>query len=278
MPVPYKLSEGEKLLGEYKASLVPFIASMMIPWLAMGIFILLERTGLLTFYFKFIGTCPEGYLSCMPSPFTIIIGIVLSFIAVSLMYLPILLFINTPASDSVYFYLWILTIFGLPFLGTRMIYVYPVYGVATVFLVYYYARSFTYYTTNKRMIIVQSWTFGKEIRDVKYSRISDVGLVQSFFGRIFNYGSVVPVSIAGIGAGEKMTLARTVRGETIRVPVPTPNNSFFVVKNPMRVMEEVTEYVIRRDEVEKLDEAVKELKGMKDYLIKTIGSLSKKPQ
>ena len=71
-------------------------------------------------------------------------------------------------------------------------------------------RSFTYYLTDIRIAMHYDFLrIGKEDRQVRYNHIEDIKLNQSLFGRIFGFGTVVPVTGSGLGTGtdEAMMIA-----------------------------------------------------------------------
>lgn len=63
----------------------------------------------------------------------------------------------------------------------------------------FYVHGHLYLITNQRFIIYKKFIV-KQLREVRYEKIKDVILLQGPFGRIFNYGSVIPTT-AGIELG-----------------------------------------------------------------------------
>ncbi len=78
-----------------------------------------------------------------------------------------------------------------------------------------YRRSFTYYLTDIRIAMHYDFLrIGKEDRQVRYNHIEDIKLKQSFFGRIFGFGTVVPVTGSGLGTGtDEVMMIGAVGGE-----------------------------------------------------------------
>lgn len=73
-------------------------------------------------------------------------------------------------------------------------------GVLGLILSDFYRRSHKYYITNKRIIIgIYSGLLGKQERELLYSKITEVSLKQGVIGRIFNYGTVIPITASGVG-------------------------------------------------------------------------------
>ena len=63
----------------------------------------------------------------------------------------------------------------------------------------FYVRGHLYLVTNFRIIVYKKF-ITKQLREVRYEKIKDVILQQGLFGRIFNYGSVIPTT-AGMELG-----------------------------------------------------------------------------
>lgn len=62
-----------------------------------------------------------------------------------------------------------------------------------------YRNAKTFFLTEDGIIIRRSF-ISRIRRDIPYTKISDVTVEQTFLGRIFGYGDVVPVTISGFGA------------------------------------------------------------------------------
>jgi len=83
-------------------------------------------------------------------------------------------------------------------------------GGGGIMIVNHYRRSFTYYLTDIRIAMHQDFLwFRTSERQVRYNHIEDIKLKQSLFGRIFGFGTVVPVTGSGLGTGtdEAMMIA-----------------------------------------------------------------------
>jgi len=79
-------------------------------------------------------------------------------------------------------------------------------AVIGLVLVEFYRRGHKYFLTSYRVIMVKKF-IGKEVREIMYDKISDVYIGQSLLGRIFNYGTIIPISESGLGLGEDASLA-----------------------------------------------------------------------
>ncbi len=69
-----------------------------------------------------------------------------------------------------------------------------------------YRRGHKYFLTNYRIVTVKKF-LSKEIREIMYDKISDIYIDQGILGRIFNFGTIIPVSESGFGLGEDAALA-----------------------------------------------------------------------
>lgn len=63
-----------------------------------------------------------------------------------------------------------------------------------------YRRSHRYYITNRR-IVTRFGFLAKRERDLIYSKVDDLIVHQSILGRIFDFGTIIPISASGIGTG-----------------------------------------------------------------------------
>ncbi|MEM1581875.1 MAG: PH domain-containing protein [Candidatus Bathyarchaeia archaeon] len=76
------------------------------------------------------------------------------------------------------------------------------------FLIESYRRGHKYFLTNYRIITVKKF-ISKEVREIMYDKITDIYIDQSLLGRIFNYGTIIPVSESSLGLGEDAALVST---------------------------------------------------------------------
>lgn len=70
----------------------------------------------------------------------------------------------------------------------------------------FYRRGHTYYVTTFRLITERSFV-SYDSRQLTYDKINDLALVQGLFGRLLNYGTVIPVTASGLGLGEDLASA-----------------------------------------------------------------------
>lgn len=83
-----------------------------------------------------------------------------------------------------------------------------------------YRRGHRYIITNIR-IIAELGFLGLKVRDVFYTRITDVIMEQDILGKAFNYGSIIPITASGIGTGEDEAKVVIGSGGTSRLPTST---------------------------------------------------------
>ncbi|MEM2272722.1 MAG: PH domain-containing protein [Candidatus Bathyarchaeia archaeon] len=79
-------------------------------------------------------------------------------------------------------------------------------AVLGLFLVEVYRRGHRFFLTSYRIIAVKKFIW-KEVREVMYDKITDIYVHQGLLGRIFNYGTIIPISESGFGLGEDASLA-----------------------------------------------------------------------
>lgn len=91
-----------------------------------------------------------------------------------------------------------------------------VIGVIGFILVDVYRRRFDFYITDQRIIVELNFISQKR-REILYSKISDLVVERGWLGRVFNYGSVIPITESGFGLGEDVS-AVTVAGTGSPMP------------------------------------------------------------
>jgi len=75
-----------------------------------------------------------------------------------------------------------------------------------------YRRGHHYYVTNKRVVMERRF-LTVSVRELPISKINDVVVEISLLGRLFNFGTVIPLTASGLGVGEDLALA----GSSLRV-------------------------------------------------------------
>ena len=72
-----------------------------------------------------------------------------------------------------------------------------------------YRKSHKYFITNFRIITRFSGLFSTKERDLIYSKIDDMIIYQGILGRLFNFGTIIPISASGIGTGSDQVFMLT---------------------------------------------------------------------
>jgi len=130
-----------------------------------------------------------------------------------------------------------------------------------------YRRSHRYYITSER-IVMRAGLITREMREVRLSRVVDVVLIQGLLGRIFNFGTIFPVTPSALGTGQDLAMLglrgdviELAGGRTVAVPRGRSSHVLYGVSNPDEVYSELSRLLREREEVtylkkilEKLDE------------------------
>lgn len=138
-----------------------------------------------------------------------------------------------------------------------------------------YAGSHTFYITNERIILKKRF-IQRDSREIFYEKISDVSLHQGIFGRIFNFGNVVPVTQSGFGMGSSTSFAgagastgKKVRfgifgggAKSIDEPRSRTYYQLFGVENPNGVKDQVIKHMHAHSPIPYLERMEKGLGGL----------------
>lgn len=135
-------------------------------------------------------------------------------------------------------------------------------GLVAVVVIDVHRRAHKYIITDRRIIFVYNGLLKKTRRDVVYSRIADLILEKGFFGKIFNFGNILPLSQSGLGLGEDLAAltagvgggkgavggVAVTGGRTVKVPrsrsfyilygVPRPEELYDLMVSAMKASEE----------------------------------------
>lgn len=154
-------------------------------------------------------------------------------------------------------------------------------GFIGIILTDIYRRSHEYTLTNFRIIATLGF-LGLKTRDVFYSKITDVFMEQGMLGKMFNYGTIIPITPAGIGTGldaakvevgvggaKKIPAGPTVGGGVAvegekAVTVPRGRSSFVLygVFNPDQVRKVILENMAAKEEAPYLERTVELLEKL----------------
>ncbi len=167
---------------------------------------------------------------------------------------------------------------AFPIAGIPQWYTIPVIiGVSILALIaiQLHRRAHKYIITDRRIIFEYNGLFKKIRRDIVYSRVSDIVLEKGILGKIFNYGSIIPISKSSMGMGADLAAVTggaaggkglavgvaVTGGRTVYVPrsrsqyvlyaVPNPEKIYDIISNALKMSEEAP-YL--KKIIEKLDE------------------------
>ncbi|OIR16612.1 MAG: hypothetical protein BEU04_01355 [Marine Group III euryarchaeote CG-Bathy1] len=131
-------------------------------------------------------------------------------------------------------------------------------GFAGLFLVNYYRLSFTYFLTNVRIILQSDFFLNRSERQVRYNHIEDIKLSQSIFGRLFGFGTVIPLTGTGLGTGTDEAMLASGLGsgsdkmslgfmgglkKTSRTARHDPHDTLYGISKPSHVRDIITENI-----------------------------------
>ena len=102
--------------------------------------------------------------------------------------------------------LYVLPPYNLPWIPMVKIWLLIFASLIGFILIEAYRRGHRYFLTNYRIVTIKKF-FRKEMREIMYDKISDIYIDQGILGRIFNFGTIIPVSESGFGLGEDAALA-----------------------------------------------------------------------
>jgi hypothetical protein len=79
------------------------------------------------------------------------------------------------------------------------------FGILGVLGTEAHRRSHRYYITNWRLIM-ESGHLGVHRRTLLYKNINDLVVEQSFPGKVFNFGTIIPITASGLGLGDDFSM------------------------------------------------------------------------
>lgn len=85
-------------------------------------------------------------------------------------------------------------------------FMYIIYSLSIIGLTDFYRRAHKYYITNLRIVSAKEF-ITHEYREVTFDKISDIVLKQGVLGRIFSFGSLIPITASGFGLGSDFSMA-----------------------------------------------------------------------
>ena len=213
-----ELLEGEKIVHRAKPhplSFWPYYAFFIYYIVASG-YIIYQKEAILTWATNNL------------APFLGSYGIDLAFIALwwIILLIPALIFSILRISWRwiiIYVLIAALGTYGVLKTGLSALDLYYItIGIAIIGMVLadFYRRGHEYILTNYRIIMLLGF-LGTKMRDVLYSKITDTVLEQGFLGKIFGYGTIIPLTASGLGTGADAAKVAVGTGATKKTPVGT---------------------------------------------------------
>lgn len=149
------------------------------------------------------------------------------------------------------FLLLALGILALLYLSVALGLVLVLIGALISVATYFYSGAFTYFLTNKRIVIYRKFITISS-RQIQYDDLSDVVVDVGIIGRIFGFGSVIPITKSGLGLGSTGVYAGTgtSRGgivvggpaATVVRPVASPSTCLYGIREPFVVKDLIFKY------------------------------------
>lgn len=135
-------------------------------------------------------------------------------------------------------------------------------GLIGLSLVEMYRKGHTYYITNQRIITELKFITQKQ-KEFSYSKLNELIVKQGIIGRIFNIGTIIPITATSLGLGEDITatgIGATTNvkgikigggiagGKTVIVPRGRSAYTLFGVKNPIKIKELISKHAWQQEE------------------------------
>ncbi|OIP95996.1 hypothetical protein AUK40_05405 [Candidatus Wirthbacteria bacterium CG2_30_54_11] len=153
----------------------------------------------------------------------------------------------------------------------------PLFGAALCFagmvMTDRYRRSHYFIITDLRLILYVDF-FHLQERDLLLSRLSDLAIDQTLVGRLFDFGTLIPISLSGFGMGADMSMVGVgaqagplsvtgALGTSVGVPRARSPHVLFGVPDPHAVHAILEKLIYTNSEVKHLQTITDELKNMK---------------
>jgi hypothetical protein len=154
-----------------------------------------------------------------------------------------------------------------------------------------FRKAHRFYITNYR-IITELKFIGLNQNTLSYDKINNLVVEQSLVGRIFNFGTVIPITASGLGMGEdsaSVTIGGAMGagkrgfvggaitgGRSVEVPRTRSQYALFGVGNPQRVYNTVSKFMHEYVEAPYLKDMSANLKKMLEYQQKMLDEKDKK--
>ena len=151
-------------------------------------------------------------------------------------------------------------------------------GILGLFLTEGYRRSHHFYITSQRIISELRFLSYKR-RELTYGKITDVAMVKGILGRLFNFGTIFPITASGFGLGEDLaavtagvgltsrgvtTGMAVTGGKTVSVPRGRSSHTLFGVSHPEETCSLITKYVYEYEEAPYLKRISEDIRDIKE--------------
>jgi len=152
-------------------------------------------------------------------------------------------------------------------------------SITGLILTEFYRRGHAFYITSQRIISELRFLSYKR-RELTYGKINDIALTKGILGRIFNYGTIFPITASGFGLGQDLAIVTTGMGAALKkgvgagvavsggrtISVPRGRSSYvlFGVRKPDEVYETISKHIHGYEEAPYLKKILDELRSQKE--------------
>jgi hypothetical protein len=152
-------------------------------------------------------------------------------------------------------------------------------SIIGLILTEFYRRGHYFYITNQRIISELRFLSYKR-RELTYGKINDLALTKGILGRIFNYGTIFPITASGFGLGQDLAAVTAGMGvaskkgvgggvavsggRTVSIPRGRSSYVLFGVRKPDEVYGIISKHIHGYEEAPYLKKILDELKSQKE--------------
>ncbi|MCP8321225.1 MAG: PH domain-containing protein [archaeon] len=138
----------------------------------------------------------------------------------------------------------------------------------------FYRRGHVFHITNQRIVSELRFLSYKR-RELTYGKINDLALTKGILGRLFNYGTIFPITASGFGLGEDLAAVTAGMGgakkgvgagiavsggRTVSVPRGRSSYVLFGVRDPDEVYKTISKHIHEYEEAPYLKKILEELR------------------
>lgn len=107
----------------------------------------------------------------------------------------------------------VLTAYALDFEPRTTYFISILLSIVALYLVNLYRKAHKFYITDRR-IITQARFLNKKYNELSYDKINNVIMEQGLIGRLFNFGTIMPITASGLGMGsDAMAITLGIAGQ-----------------------------------------------------------------